>query len=129
MVIPSRCQIDASPVARPGGGCFPSRVSVSISPVKSSGICEVFSKQSRDLYPQQVKDCCIPTECIGGSYPQQIPERIGCKGGFLSKGCLFPAAVLFPSRVELEQWRVPQQSVSCFPEESLEGDIFYAFIM
>ena len=23
MVIPSRCQIDASPVARPGGGCFP----------------------------------------------------------------------------------------------------------
>ena len=23
MVIPSRCQINASPVARPGGGCFP----------------------------------------------------------------------------------------------------------
>ena len=87
------------------------------------------SRSRVEIYILSKSKTVVSPQSVGGSYPQQIPERIGCKGGFLSKGCLFPAAVLFPSRVELEQWRVPQQSVSCFPEESLEGDIFYAFIM
>jgi hypothetical protein len=101
MVIPSRCQIGASPVDSPGGCCFPSRVSVSISPVKSSGICEDSRSRIRIDIPSKAKTVVSP-QSVGGSYPQQFPERIGCKGGSSPARVTFSQQqMLLPSKVEI----------------------------
>ena len=79
----------------------PAELSVGISPVKAPSICEGSPSRVGIDIPSKSKTVVSP-QSVGGAYPQQFLERIGCKGGFLSKGCLFPAAVLFPSRVESE---------------------------
>ncbi|KAI5437016.1 hypothetical protein KIW84_023219 [Lathyrus oleraceus] len=62
--------------------------------------------------------------------PSNIPKRIGCKGGFSPARVAFSQQQYYsPEGWRSEYWRVPQQSISSSPEESLEGDTFYAFIM
>jgi hypothetical protein len=89
-----------------------------------------FSRSRVEIYIlSKSKIVVSPQSALVVLIPSKFPSGLGAKEVSSARVAYFPAAVLFPSRVELEQWRVPQQSVSCFPEESLEGDIFYAFIM
>ena len=62
-----------------GSGWYsPSRLKIAHFP--SGSICE--GSQSRvGIYIPSKSKIVVSPQSVGGSYPQQFPERIGCKGG------------------------------------------------
>ena len=94
--------MDVSPV-EPGGCYSPSRVSVSISPVKSAGICEGFPEAESGLLSPASQRLLYPHRVLVGAYPQQFLEWIGCERGSSQQGLPYSQQQLFPSRVELER--------------------------
>ena len=92
MVIPSRFQIDTSPVARSEGCCFPAEVSVSGGfPNRVWSVASPASQ--RPLFPHRVRWWFIPRRS-----PQvdRVPWRSS-----LVRVILSLAAALFSSRVEI----------------------------
>ena len=78
----------------------PSRVGAVISPADSRS--ESSLAGSGWLSPQQVKDSCFPTVCVGGLFPSEVPQvdRVPWRSS-LVRVILSLAAALFSSRVEI----------------------------
>jgi hypothetical protein len=108
---------------------FPSGVSVSISPVKSSGICEGSPSRVGIDIPRKSKIEVSPLS-VGGSYPPAIPQADWVQRRFFpSKGFLFPSSSDVPHQGG--DWsdgeflsRAPRAS----QKSPLRGIPFYAFI-
>ena len=90
-----------------------------------------FSKQSRDCcIPSKSKTVVSPQSALVVLSPAKSPSGPGAEEVVPGKGGLFPSSsVISPAGWRLGCCRVPQQSASSSPGESLEGDTFYAFII
>ena len=98
---------------------------VAISPAEVSvGGCSS-SRVGIVIYPSRSKTVVSPQSALVGLSPAMPQADQGQRRLSPAGVAYFPAAELFPDRVESECWRVPQQSASSSPEESLEGDAFF----